>query len=138
MAAPTHAPAGVGPVTGPAAPADANGARTGGQSLRAALTPAAAKLRLPSFDVRRKRPPALSFVLRWDSVRRLLRLTTLLTLDFFALLFAIYTALAVKAAWHHQYDPHAALRATKDILAFSYLVTALLFARSGLYSGRSV
>ena len=84
MAAPTHDPARVEPVTGPAAPADGNGARTPGKALRAGLTPAAAKLRLPHFDVRRKRPPVLSFLLRWDSFRRLLRLTTLLTLDFFA------------------------------------------------------
>jgi exopolysaccharide biosynthesis polyprenyl glycosylphosphotransferase len=136
MAAPTHDPAQI-QASGTATHAEGNGARTSGQALRAGLTPAASKLRMPSFDVRRKRPPVLSFLLRWDSVRRLLRLTTLLTLDFFAILFAIFTALAVKAAWHHEYDAHAALRATKDILAFSYLVTALLFARSSLYSGRS-
>ena len=137
MAAPTHDPARFAPGTGTSTPAEANGATTNGQAVPEALTPAPAKLRLPSFDVRRKRPPVLSFLLRWDSVRRLFRLTTLLTMDFFAVLFAIFTALAVKGAWHNNYDAHAAVEATRDILAFSYLVTALLFARSGLYSGRS-
>jgi exopolysaccharide biosynthesis polyprenyl glycosylphosphotransferase len=137
MAAPTHDPAQIAPGAGASTPADGNGAPTNVHGMGANFTAAANKLRLPSFDVRRKRPPLLSFLLRWDSVRRLMRLLTLLTLDFFALLFAIFTALAVKAAIQNQYDAHAAMRATKDILAFSYLVTALLFARSGLYSGRS-
>jgi exopolysaccharide biosynthesis polyprenyl glycosylphosphotransferase len=137
MAAPTHDPAQIAPGAGTSAPAGATGPSTNGYGGGANLSPAASELRLPSFDVRRKRPPVLSFLLRWDSVRRLFRLTTLLTLDFLAVLFAIFTALAVKGAWHHNYDAHAAMHATRDILAFSYLVTALLFARSGLYSGRS-
>jgi hypothetical protein len=33
-------------------------------------------------DIRRKRPPALSFLLRWATMRRLGRILTLLTLDF--------------------------------------------------------
>ena len=110
MAAPTHDPARFAPGTGTSTPAEANGATTNGQAAPEALTPAPAKLRLPSFDVRRKRPPVLSFLLRWDSVRRLFRLTTLLTMDFFAVLFAIFTALAVKGAWHNNYDAHAAVR----------------------------
>ncbi len=48
-------------------------------------------------DVRRKRPPALSFVLRMETLRRALRVATLLAVDFAGLFAAIFTALMVKA-----------------------------------------
>src|SRR5918994_1052494 len=63
----------------------------------AASQPAA----LPPIDIRRKRPPALSFLLRLDTLRRIARVVSLLALD------------------------------------FADLVTALLFARSGLYAERA-
>src|SRR5215210_1282572 len=62
---------------------------------------------LPAFDIRRKRPPALSFLLRMDTLRRLCRVVSLLALDFAGVFAAIFTALMVKAAirdgewaWH--------------------------------------
>jgi exopolysaccharide biosynthesis polyprenyl glycosylphosphotransferase len=93
---------------------------------------------LPPVDVRRKRPPALSFLLRLETVRRAVRVTVLLALDFAGLVAALYTALMLKSvivadtwAWE------AALAETRRTIALAYLVTALLFARSGLYADRA-
>ena len=93
---------------------------------------------LTTVDVRRKRPPALSFLLRAQTLRNLVRIGTLLALDFAGLFAAIFTALMVKAvlradtwAWHASYVE------AKSLIAFAYLVTALLFARSGLYAERA-
>jgi len=47
-----------------------------------AAAPPAVDLSVVARDVRRKRPPALSFVLRLDTLRRLARVATLLALDF--------------------------------------------------------
>ncbi len=99
---------------------------------------AAPPLELPATDIRRKRPPALSFLLRMDTMRRFTRVVSLLALDFAAVFAAIFTALMVKAvlrdgtwAWD------ASFAESKENVAFAYLVTALLFARSGLYAERS-
>jgi len=88
-------------------------------------------------DMRRKRPPALSFLLRADTARRAARVVSLLALDFAGVSLAIFTALLLKAAVrdHVQFTP--ALHETERILAFAYLLTALLFARSGLYAERA-
>jgi exopolysaccharide biosynthesis polyprenyl glycosylphosphotransferase len=93
---------------------------------------------LTTVDVRRKRPPALSFLLRAQTLRNLVRIGTLLALDFGGLFAAIFTALMVKSvlladtwAWHASYVE------AKSLIAFAYLVTALLFARSGLYAERA-
>jgi exopolysaccharide biosynthesis polyprenyl glycosylphosphotransferase len=95
-------------------------------------------LRLPPTDIRRKRPPALSFVLRMATLRRLSRVVSLLALDFAGVFAAIMTALMVKAvvregewAWAASFDE------AKQNVAFAYLVTALLFARSALYAERA-
>jgi exopolysaccharide biosynthesis polyprenyl glycosylphosphotransferase len=92
---------------------------------------------LTDRDVRRKRPPVLSFLLKLDTLRKAVRVSTLLTIDFFGVYMAIITALWLKAglttgAWHVR--PQAAQ--TADLFDFAYLVTVLLFARSGLYSAR--
>jgi exopolysaccharide biosynthesis polyprenyl glycosylphosphotransferase len=93
---------------------------------------------LPPTDIRRKRPPALSFLLRMDTLRRFCRVASLLALDFVGVFAAIVTALMLKAllrdghwAWQESVDE------AKDTVAFAYLVTALLFARSGLYAERA-
>ena len=49
-------------------------------------------------DIRRKRPPALSFLLRMSTARRLARVVSLLALDFAGVALAIFTALVLKAA----------------------------------------
>ncbi len=88
-------------------------------------------------DMRRKRPPALSFLLRVETARRAARVLTLLALDFVGLSAAIFTALVLKAAVLSQVSVHGAYEETRSILAFAYLLTALLFARSGLYAARA-
>jgi len=88
--------------------------------------------------MRRKRPPALSFLLRWETLRRLARVVSLLALDFAGLAAALITALMVKALLRQgEWDWAGVLDETRDLIAFAYLVTALLFARSGLYGQRA-
>ncbi len=115
--------------------------RPGARITRAAARPAtlspAMIVREPSeHDMRRKRPPAISFLLRAETARRATRVVALLALDFAGLTLAIFTALVIKAAILGHVDATQAYDETKQILAFAYLVTALLFARSGLYAGR--
>jgi exopolysaccharide biosynthesis polyprenyl glycosylphosphotransferase len=96
------------------------------------------ELRGPAVDVRRKRPPLLSFLLRIETLRNVVRVATLLALDFVGVFAALWTALMVKAvllndvwAWRTSYEE------AHNTIAFAYLVTALLFARSGLYAERA-
>jgi exopolysaccharide biosynthesis polyprenyl glycosylphosphotransferase len=89
-------------------------------------------------DMRRKRPPALSFLLRMDTLRRIARALSLLALDFAALFVAILTALCLKAAARGAWDFSVSFNQTKDYVSFAFLVTALLFANSGLYGDRAV
>jgi exopolysaccharide biosynthesis polyprenyl glycosylphosphotransferase len=99
--------------------------------------PAPPALRLPERDVRRKKPPALSFLLRMDTLRSGARVVSLLAVDFLAVFAAIFTALALKDAVLGDLDARESFDQTRDIVAFSYLVTILLFARSDLYARRS-
>jgi exopolysaccharide biosynthesis polyprenyl glycosylphosphotransferase len=89
-------------------------------------------------DMRRKRPPALSFLLRMATARRLARVLSLLALDFAGVALAIFTALMLKAVVRDHVQLSPALHETERILAFAYLLTALLFARSGLYAERAL
>jgi exopolysaccharide biosynthesis polyprenyl glycosylphosphotransferase len=73
-----------------------------------------------------------------DTVRSAGRVVALLALDFAGVFGAILTALALKGwvlgdlNWREVYDQ------TRDLVAFTFLITALLFARSDLYARRSV
>ncbi|MDQ3850937.1 MAG: sugar transferase [Actinomycetota bacterium] len=88
-------------------------------------------------DVRRKRPPALSFLLRLETLRKALRVATLLFVDYLGIFMAILTALWLKAGLlSGDWRVRVQVDQTRDILNFAYLVTVLLFARSGLYSAR--
>ena len=92
---------------------------------------------LPLVDVRRKRPPALAFLLRMETLRQVLRVGSLLVLDFFGVFAAIFVALMVKAVLRYgEWAWAESLDETRNTIAFAYLVTVLLFARSGLYSSR--
>ena len=107
---------------------------------RAARTPAAAtpSIALPPVDVRRKKPPLLSFLLRMETLRRASRVVSLLALDFAALYSAIFTALMVKAVLRDgDWAWHASSVETQDTIAFAYLVMVLLFARSSMYAERA-
>jgi exopolysaccharide biosynthesis polyprenyl glycosylphosphotransferase len=110
----------------------------GTTKLREAETKATAPLVLPPRDVRRKRPPALSFLLRWETARRVGRVLTLMGLDFAGVSLGIFTALILKAAVVGPLNWHNALEGTKDVVSFAYLLTVLLFARSQLYADRPV
>jgi len=92
---------------------------------------------LPERDVRARRPALLGFVLKLDTLRRFARVISLLALDFGCLFGAIFTALAVKAALLDDWNPAASLQETQETISFAYLITALLFARSGLYAERA-
>jgi exopolysaccharide biosynthesis polyprenyl glycosylphosphotransferase len=96
---------------------------------------------LPERDVRRKRPPALSFLLRLATLRKVLRVLSLLALDFAGVWAALFTALLLKAVLKGGFGLEEAARfasgQTRDFLAFAYLLTVLLFARSDLYAERS-
>ena len=99
--------------------------------------PVAAPVGLPGYDVRRKRPPLLSFLLRMDTLRSGARIVSLLAVDFLGVFAAIFTALMLKAAVLGEAEVRESLEHTLDIVAFAYLVTVLLFARSDLYARRS-
>jgi exopolysaccharide biosynthesis polyprenyl glycosylphosphotransferase len=97
----------------------------------------AAELRLPGRDVRRKRPPALSFLLRLETLRRLGRIGSLLAIDFAGVYAAIFTALLIKAEVRGGPSVGAVLHETRRTVWLAYLVTVLLFARSSLYANRA-
>jgi len=96
---------------------------------------------LPERDVRRKRPPALSFLLRLATLRKLLRVVSLLALDFAGVWLALFTALLLKALVKGGFALEEAARfaagQAEGFVAFAYLVTVLLFARSDLYADRA-
>ena len=87
--------------------------------------------------MRSKRPPALSFLLRMDTARRAGRVILLLALDFAGVALAIFTALALKELVLGSPNATHAYEETRHFIPFAYLLTALLFARSGLYAARS-
>jgi exopolysaccharide biosynthesis polyprenyl glycosylphosphotransferase len=101
------------------------------------LSEAIVRLQPSEHDMRRKRPPAMSFLLRMETVRRAARVVSLLVLDLLGLALAIFTALASKGAVLGHLEMSKAFHETQRILPFAYLVTALLFARSGLYAERT-
>jgi exopolysaccharide biosynthesis polyprenyl glycosylphosphotransferase len=90
----------------------------------------------PARDVRRKRPPALSFLLRLETLRKGARVASLLVLDFVGVFAALFTSLALKLAIRSEFSLSVAWRETKPWLAFAYLVTVLMFARADLYADR--
>jgi exopolysaccharide biosynthesis polyprenyl glycosylphosphotransferase len=90
--------------------------------------------------VRAKRPPALGFLLKLDTLRRLARILSLLAIDFGGIFGGIFVALCLKAALKNPVHVQAdlAFQQSKDTVAFAYLVAVLLFARSGLYAERAM
>jgi exopolysaccharide biosynthesis polyprenyl glycosylphosphotransferase len=93
-------------------------------------------LALPERDVRRKRPPLLSFILRVETLRRIARVASLLIIDFIGVAGALFTALSVKLIVRGTFSAHAAWVQSRQWLAFAYLVTVLMFARVDLYADR--
>jgi exopolysaccharide biosynthesis polyprenyl glycosylphosphotransferase len=95
-----------------------------------------APLVLPERDVRRKRPPALSFLLRLETARRLARVASLLVLDFVGVAGALWTVLILKLAIRGHADAGLAWHEAQHWISFGYLVTVLMFARVDLYADR--
>jgi exopolysaccharide biosynthesis polyprenyl glycosylphosphotransferase len=91
---------------------------------------------LPQRDVRRKRPPALSFVLRLETLRRVARVASLLALDYAGVVGSLFTALLIKLALGQHFSVAAGWHETTQWIAFAYLVTVLMFARADLYADR--
>jgi exopolysaccharide biosynthesis polyprenyl glycosylphosphotransferase len=96
----------------------------------------AVPLPLPERDIRRKRPPVVMFLLRKETLRRIIRVLTLLTLDFAGVTAAIFTANAIKLALRGSFGFSVAWHETRVPLAFAYLLTVLMFARVDLYADR--
>lgn len=95
-------------------------------------------LALPERDVRRKRPPVLGFLLRWETLRRLGRIALLLAIDGGGVFAGIFTALAVKSLVRlGSLRLQLALNETRQYAAFAVLVCVLLFARSQMYASRA-
>ncbi len=93
-------------------------------------------LDFPGRDVRRKRPPALSFLLRLETFRKIARVLSLLALDYVGVVAALLTALELKLVLKHGFDWSSAWNQTRHWSAFAYLVTVLMFARVDLYADR--
>jgi exopolysaccharide biosynthesis polyprenyl glycosylphosphotransferase len=87
-------------------------------------------------DVRARRPSLLSALIHARALERGLRIVSLLALDLLGMMGAIFTALAFKAVVRDSLTFSDVMHTTLDYLPFVFLVTALLFARSGLYSRR--
>ncbi len=92
---------------------------------------------LPERDVRRKKPPLVSFLLRWETLRRVIRVISLLVLDFIGVVGALFTALMLKLAVHDNLNAGLAWQDIKHWIAFAYLMTVLAFARVDLYAERT-
>ncbi len=90
-----------------------------------------------SRDMRAKRPPALNLLRQLDTLRRMVRVVSLVALDLFAIGLAIFTALAIKAEVRGVFELQQVWAVTRSYLPFAGLVTLLLFARSGLYADRA-
>jgi exopolysaccharide biosynthesis polyprenyl glycosylphosphotransferase len=95
-------------------------------------------LHLPERDVRSGRVPIVLFLLRREILRRMIRVSTLLVLDFGGVVGALMTAILVKLWLRGDHvGVHAAWIYIKHWVPFAYLVTVLLFARADLYAERA-
>jgi exopolysaccharide biosynthesis polyprenyl glycosylphosphotransferase len=87
-------------------------------------------------DVRARRPSLLSALLHARALERGFRVLSLLGLDLIGVTGAIFTALALKAVVRDSSSAADVWHTTQDYVPFVFLVTALMFSRSGLYSRR--
>jgi exopolysaccharide biosynthesis polyprenyl glycosylphosphotransferase len=99
--------------------------------------PAPVRLVLPERDMRHKRPPALSFLLRLETLRRTGRVISLLALDFCGVLAALFTAVWIKDAIKGSPALAYSWGETRHWLVFAYLMVALTFAHGDLYVERT-
>jgi exopolysaccharide biosynthesis polyprenyl glycosylphosphotransferase len=92
---------------------------------------------LPDRDVRAGKPLILRSILRFETLRALVRVATLAALDLIGLFLAIYTALVVKAAIRSPEQLNQMWSQANEYFSLAALVMLLLFARSGLYRERA-
>jgi exopolysaccharide biosynthesis polyprenyl glycosylphosphotransferase len=95
-------------------------------------------VQLPARDIRARKAPVRSALIRFEALRRLTRVVTLTALDVAGVFLAIWTALELKAVINGKPDLSVSFHQTEDVAPLAILVTLLLFARSGLYSDRAV
>ena len=93
---------------------------------------------LTSRDVRARKAPIRSALIRWETMRRLFRVVTLAALDSAGIFLAIWTALELKAFIRGKPDLSVSFDQAGDVAPLAILVTLLLFARSDLYGDRAV
>jgi exopolysaccharide biosynthesis polyprenyl glycosylphosphotransferase len=91
---------------------------------------------LSDLTARRRGPALFIFLLRRQALRRLVRVTLLLGLDFCGVLAALMTATLIKQALQTHTELSSAWGYIRPFLAFTYMLTVLLFARADLYSDR--
>ena len=91
---------------------------------------------LPSRDVRARNVPFLGGLLRFESIRRGLRVLALASLDVAGMFLAVWTALAIKIAVQRPDHLSNTFDQAADVAPLACLVMLLLFARSGLYRDR--
>jgi exopolysaccharide biosynthesis polyprenyl glycosylphosphotransferase len=89
-------------------------------------------------DVRARPPKLLGALRQAKAGQRLARVLSLLALDFGAVWGAIFSALALKEVVRGTFVFERVSSQTWEYLPFVFLVTALLFAGSGLYGSRGV
>jgi exopolysaccharide biosynthesis polyprenyl glycosylphosphotransferase len=106
--------------------------------MRSTLSVTTQRMERSDRDIRRKRPPIVSFLLRTSTFWRMARVVSLLALDFAGVALAIFTALVLKEAVHGRVQAVHSRETTEHFLPFAYLLTALLFARSHLYAQRAL
>ena len=96
----------------------------------------AAPVGLPDRDVRRKKPPFVTFLLRKETLRKFMRVTLLLAIDFVGVTGSLLTALGLKLALRGDFSLRLSWANARPSLAFAYLLTVLMFARVDLYADR--
>ena len=89
-------------------------------------------------DVRARKAPISGILIRWETMRRVVRVLTLGALDTLGVFFAIWTALELKAIVNGKSDLSISYDQAMDVAPLAVLVTLLLFARSDLYADRAV
>ncbi len=93
---------------------------------------------LSARDVRARKAPIRSALIRWETMRRVFRVITLAALDIAGIFLAIWTALELKAVVNGKPDLAISFDQATDVAPLAVLVTLLLFARSDLYGDRAV
>src|SRR3954451_22893704 len=93
---------------------------------------------LPARDIRARKAPVRSALIRYEALRRLTRAVILIALDVAGVFGAIWTALELKAVLNDKSDLSLSFRQTKGVAPLAILVPLLLFAPSGLSSDRAV